>query len=188
MPYLPDKPMPDNICAMERVPCGGEWCKEWHEARRAWTQQRMTTYKEALAGARAASQGEKKETNPKDAVGIKKFSMANVPPDVLVGLGMAMSEGALKYGRFNWRATGVRASVYFDAAMRHMLSYWMGQKRDPDSGIHHLVKAMACFAVLVDAEQRGKLTDDRPLDEDEDTIVHANEMMAALVEKYGGRR
>ena len=130
---------------------------------------------------------EKKETNPKDALGVKKWSMANVPIEVVMELGLAMHEGALKYGRFNWRDSGVRASVYFDAALRHLFSWWTGQDIDPDSGVHHLTKAMACFAIVLDAAQFGKLEDDRPAGETPSAISRANVLAAALVEKYGSK-
>ena len=53
-----------------------------------------------------------KQTNPKDMVGTRKAGISCVPQAVLAELGVAMLEGACKYGRFNWRASGVRASVY----------------------------------------------------------------------------
>ena len=39
-----------------------------------------------------------KETNPKDAVGIKKAPISTVSGAVMAELGLAMMEGALKYG------------------------------------------------------------------------------------------
>ncbi len=103
-----------------------------------------------------------KETNPKAAFADKKAPLQAIPGPVLYELGLALLEGALKYGRHNWRVSGVRASTYFDAAMRHMWRWWEGEDIDPDSGVPHLVKAMACFAVVRDAELCGKMTDDRP--------------------------
>jgi len=103
-----------------------------------------------------------KPSNPKDALGILKPSLSVVPSRVLLLLGLAMTEGARKYGRHNYRVVGVRASVYYDAALRHLLSYWEGETADPHSGLPHLVKAMASIAVLLDAEWQNRLTDDRP--------------------------
>ncbi len=105
---------------------------------------------------------EQKDTNPKDAVGIKKAPMSVVPAPVLLELGLAMMEGARKYGRHNYRAVGVRYSVYYDAAMRHLMAAWEGEDYDPDSGLPHVVKAMACLTILADAERCGRLIDDRP--------------------------
>lgn len=130
---------------------------------------------------------ETKPSNPKDAVGIKKLSMANAPVEVLMELGLAMHEGALKYGRFNWRTSGVRAGVYFDAALRHLFAWWAGQDFDPDSDVHHLVKAMACFAVIRDAQLYGKMNDDRPTTNADALMCEVNARAARLVEKYGSK-
>lgn len=103
-----------------------------------------------------------KPTNPKDAIGIRKPPMSTVPMNVVAEIGVAMLEGACKYGRHNYRGVGVRASVYFDATMRHLVSWWEGEDIDPDSGASHITKALASLAVLRDAQMQGKCTDDRP--------------------------
>jgi hypothetical protein len=105
---------------------------------------------------------EKKDTNPKDAVGVRKAGMSCVPAEVLLELGLAMQEGARKYGKFNYRVAGVRASVYYDAAMRHLMAWHEGEDIDPDSGLSHLTKAMACLCVIRDATFRNHFVDDRP--------------------------
>ena len=57
--------------------------------------------------------------NPKDALGLKKLPL-NLWPNTATALGcISMSNGALKYGRSNFRAIGARASVYYSAARRH---------------------------------------------------------------------
>lgn len=103
-----------------------------------------------------------KPTNPKDAIGSRKAGVSNVPAQVVAELGLAMLEGAAKYGRHNYRVAGVRASVYYDAAQRHLMAWWEGEDVDPESGLPHVVKAMACLAVLRDAQINNKLSDDRP--------------------------
>ena len=103
-----------------------------------------------------------KETNPKDAVGIRKAPMSTVSCLVLQELGVAMLEGARKYGRHNYRVSGVRASVYKDAAKRHIDAWWEGQDIDPGSGLSHVTKAIASLVVLRDAMINNKLIDDRP--------------------------
>lgn len=74
----------------------------------------------------------------------------------------AMKDGAEKYGPFNWRETDVRAEVYYNAAMRHLMQWFQGEDKARDSGVHHLGHAMACMAILIDAEQQGCLIDNRP--------------------------
>lgn len=104
-----------------------------------------------------------KPTNPKDLVGVKKLPMPSVvPPVAFAYLGWAMRDGARKYGPFNWREKGVRASVYTDAAMRHILAWWDGEEDAPDSKVHHLAHAMACLGILADAKHCDQLVDDRP--------------------------
>lgn len=104
-----------------------------------------------------------KPTNPKDAIGIKKAPMSTVSALVLAEVGVAMLEGAAKYGRHNYRAVGVRSSVYYDATRRHLDKWWEGEDLDPDSSLSHITKAITSLVVLRDAMIQGKLEDDRPL-------------------------
>ena len=85
-----------------------------------------------------------------------------ISPIGLRRLAETYAEGAAKYGRHNYRAVGVRASVYYDATMRHLMRWWEGEDNDPDSGLSHVTKAIASLAVLRDATLQGKLQDDRP--------------------------
>lgn len=103
-----------------------------------------------------------KDTNPKDSVGVKKAPLSTLPANVLAEIGVAMLEGACKYGRHNYRAVGVRASVYYDATIRHLFAWWEGEDIDPDSGLSHITKAITSLMVLRDAMTRGMVADDRP--------------------------
>ena len=109
------------------------------------------------------SAGETKESNPKYDAGIKKAPLHCIPCGPLFELGLAMFEGSRKYGRHNYRAVGVRASVYYDASIGHIIDWWEGEDIDPDSGVHHLIKAMACLLVVRDSQLMGNFNDDRPL-------------------------
>lgn len=104
-----------------------------------------------------------KPTNPKDASGVKKAPLHCIPCQPLYELGLAMLEGSRKYGSHNYRSIGVRASVYYDAAMRHLMAWWEGENIDPDSGLHHIIKAAACIFVLRDSMLMGNCDDDRPI-------------------------
>lgn len=125
-----------------------------------------------------------KETNPKDAMGIAKVPMSTVSAPVMAEVGLAMMEGALKYGRHNYRVSGVRGSVYYDAAMRHLMAWYEGQDIDPDSGLSHLVKVIACMAVLRDSQIQGNWVDDRPPRTPGEWLADLNEKARALLEKY----
>ncbi len=127
-----------------------------------------------------------KPTNPKDRVGTLKVSMSHVPCEVLYELALAMMEGAMKYGRHNYRASGVRASVYFDATKRHIDAWWEGENFDPESkvGLHHVSKAIASLTVLRDAMLSGKLIDDRPPKLKDGWLNEMNAKAKALVESF----
>lgn len=103
-----------------------------------------------------------KLSNPKDLCGVKKAPMSTIPMPVIAEVGLAMLEGACKYGRHNYRGVGVRGSVYFDATMRHLISWWEGEDIDPDSELSHITKAISSLVVLRDAMMQGKFEDDRP--------------------------
>lgn len=128
---------------------------------------------------------DKKETNPKDALGIKKVPISTVSNAVMMELGLAMMEGALKYGRHNYRISGVRGSVYWDALWRHMTAWWeFGQDHDPDSGVHHITKAIACLMVLRDSQLFGNWVDDRPPPMPIKLLAEYNKLAVLLIEKY----
>ena len=125
-----------------------------------------------------------KDSNPKDAVGVRKVPMSTVPSGVLMELGLAMLEGARKYGRHNYRAIGVRSSVYYDAAMRHLMAWWEGEELDPDGGISHLTKAIATLVVIRDAQMVGKVEDDRPPSLPAGWIEKLNELAGEIIDNH----
>lgn len=104
-----------------------------------------------------------KLSNPKDSVGSDKLPLHLWPETATIAGSLGLLDGALKYGRSNWREVGVRASIYKDAADRHMNAWFEGEDTDPDSGLPHLCHAIACLAILIDSEAAGKLHDDRML-------------------------
>lgn len=104
-----------------------------------------------------------KDTNPKDAVGSLKCPLSVIPSNVMWQLGLALLEGAIKYGRHNYRVSGVRSSIYYDAALRHLTAWWEGEDIDQDSGLPHVIKAIGSLVVLADAMHQGMVEwDDRP--------------------------
>lgn len=101
--------------------------------------------------------------NPKSAQGAKKYSLRYLPLPANIAVNRAFEDGAKKYGPANWREKGVAASVYVDAALRHIAQWYDGhQDNAEDSGIPNLGHAMACLAIILDAQHCGTLTDDRP--------------------------
>jgi hypothetical protein len=69
--------------------------------------------------------------------------------------------GSEKYGSHNWRKTGVCASTYVNAILRHLNAWRDGEDLDPESGISHIAHVACCCNILLDAEYCGKLQDDR---------------------------
>lgn len=140
-----------------------------------------------------------KPTNPKDAIGIKKAPLSTVPMNVVAEMGVGMLEGASKYGRHNYRGVGVRASVYFDATMRHLIAWFEGEDIDPDTveldefeqpipgtGVSHIAKALCSLAVLRDAQMQGMCTDDRP-PRSKPFYPALNKRSAGLIEKHADK-
>jgi hypothetical protein len=137
-----------------------------------------------MMGKQTQAKKESKEINPKDAVGIKKVPMSVVPAPVLAEIGLAMMEGARKYGRHNYRVAGVRASVYYDAAMRHLMAWYEGEDVDPDSGLSHVSKALACLTVIRDSMLIGNWKDDRPPKHKDGWVQDMNKKAEEIISKY----
>ena len=119
-----------------------------------------------------------KDTNPKSVFGIAKPSVSLIPPSALLQTALAFRDGANKYTPYNWRRDPVSASTYIDAAYRHIMSWADGEEKSQDAGVHHLAHAMACMAILIDAQACGTLVDDRP------TAGVAAEMIKAETKKF----
>jgi len=126
-----------------------------------------------------------KQTNPKDAIGIKKVPFNLVPGQVLGEINLAMFEGSRKYGAYNFRMRPIKASVYFEAIDRHMKAFIEGQDIDPESNLCHLAKASACLVILQDARLNGNLIDDRPPKaKNQNWIDYYNKKVVEIIEKY----
>lgn len=100
--------------------------------------------------------------NPKTSQGAKKVPLHLVPPSATHYLAEAFGDGAHKYGPYNWREKGVSATVYIGAMKRHIDAWFDGEEVSSDALVHHLAHAMACCAIILDAQSVGKLNDDRP--------------------------
>lgn len=125
--------------------------------------------------------------NPKDLFGNKKISFTKVPATALAHCAYAMMDGADKYDAYNWRSKPVIASIYVDAMIRHALDWFEGQQCARDSGGHHMGHAMACAAILLDAEECGVLIDDRPVCADREILDRLLERLAVLTEQRRDR-
>lgn len=137
------------------------------------------------------------ETNPKDSIGRAKVPMS-IFPQIAVAYGaIGILEGQLKYGAVNFRATPVAASVYLDAALRHLAQWRDGQEMCLEQGADgeltelgpHLGNALACIAIILDARMHGTLVDDRPISQDNTALTREMEglrkSVAALQTRFG---
>lgn len=111
---------------------------------------------------RTTTDDEHPDDNPKTVRGLAKVPMHLFPASARIHGALAFKDGAQKYGAFDWRETGVTASVYVAAMQRHLDAWFDGEDCAPDSGVNHLGHAMACAAIILDAEACGSLNDDRP--------------------------
>lgn len=129
-----------------------------------------------------------KPTNPKDAAATDRVPLGLLSPIAKAHWALAQHCGRAKYGAWNWREAGVRASIYIDAIGRHTDGYLSGETYDPADGTHHLGNIMACCAILLEAEAAGKLTDDRPPTLDmRPTYAEVQRRLADLTTKYADR-
>ena len=104
----------------------------------------------------------KKPTNPKDRIATSRLDLSLFPDTAVIYGALAMTEGDLKYGGYNYRPAGVLSSVYVAACRRHLAKWFNGEECDPTTNVSHLANALACIAVLIDSFESGNLNDDRP--------------------------
>lgn len=99
--------------------------------------------------------------DPKGAAGAAKTPLGLIPSHAMKKIAWVHHFGANKYGTYNWRDTGVCASTYVNAIMRHLNAWRDGEDLDPESGISHIAHIACSCNILMDADYCGKLVDDR---------------------------
>ena len=134
-----------------------------------------------------------KDTNPKEAFGDQKLPLDVVPSVVEEYAALGFLEGALKYGRFNYRVKGVKVSTYIAALRRHIKKYMEGEWADQKTRVPHLANALACIGIILDVHHCGKLTDDRPpslpnhsdwIDDQQAIILHLKELYHDMTPRH----
>ena len=132
--------------------------------------------------------GASKQSNPKDVLSDTRIPLWLLSTVAKVEWALAQFAGMLKYGAWNWRAAGIRSSVYLSAIERHVEAYKSGEEYDPVDGTHHMGNIMACAAIILDAKAAGKLTDDRPPRVNHrPKIAEGEALMKKLREQYKDR-
>jgi len=71
-----------------------------------------------------------------------KVRMDLLDPEFLHGVAEVLTLGAQKYDDHNWRK-GIVFSRLYGATQRHLNAFWVGERNDPETGLHHLLHA-AC--------------------------------------------
>jgi len=70
-----------------------------------------------------------------------------IPVEFLIEVGKALTYGAIKYSKYNFRA-GISYSRLLSAAKRHIELEIAGIESDKESGLSHLAHAAASLAML----------------------------------------
>lgn len=109
----------------------------------------MTTVDEVKASQLATSGGRKFDGG--------KLRYGLIPPLAQAEMVKVLTFGAEKYEPDNWKYVPDSLNRYFDAMERHIWAYKMGEKIDPESGIHHLAHAMCCLSFLYEHDVKYSL-------------------------------
>ena len=87
------------------------------------------------------------EPGRKDDSGKPRWSL--MPFNELLEILLVLEHGASKYGVNNWKNVTESRDRYFNAAMRHLMAWWCGERNDPESGRGHLAHAACCLIFLM---------------------------------------
>lgn len=85
-----------------------------------------------------------------------------LPTQPLQEIVKVLTEGARKYGARNWEQ-GIEWSRVYGALQRHLMAFWEGEDKDPESGFSHLAHAGCNVLFLLFFSHHFKNLDDRPL-------------------------
>jgi len=121
----------------------------------------FNTYSETEATVIAAPDVVAIDTNPKRQYGVSSIPISRWSSLATAYGAVAMHNGAGKYGKNNFKATKVEASIYIDAALRHLLAWAEGEEFDPKDKVPNLGGVLANVAILLEARAAGTLIDDR---------------------------
>ena len=61
-----------------------------------------------------------------------------IEPEFIDGICEVLTFGAKEYGENSWQNVENGENRYYAAAMRHLLAYRKGEKKDAESGLSHL--------------------------------------------------
>ncbi len=90
----------------------------------------------------------------------QKPDLSILPLSFLTEVAKAMSYGANKYGRDNYKQ-GMEVTRFLSAALRHIYQYLEGEDIDSESGNLHLGHAAASILMAIETARLGTLKDNR---------------------------
>ena len=93
-------------------------------------------------------------TGRKDDTGKLRWSL--LPRGTVKLIIEVLEVGAKKYDVDNWQKVPDARLRYYDALMRHVESWWSGEKLDPEDGLHHLAHAGCCLLFLLYLDNEDK--------------------------------
>lgn len=81
-----------------------------------------------------------------------KLRWGLLPLEPLIVVVQVLMLGAKKYSDNNWKQIDDIPGRYYDAAMRHLTAWKMGEKSDPETGLSHLAHATCCLLFMLWSE------------------------------------
>lgn len=75
-----------------------------------------------------------------------------IPPAAIEEMVKALTFGAKKYAPNNWRTVPDAKSRYTAALLRHAFAMLRGEKRDPETGLHHAAHIMCCASFIAELD------------------------------------
>lgn len=122
-------------------------------------------------------------TGKKQDTGKRRWSL--LPLEAVGQVVDVLEYGAVKYGAGNWKLVPNAKDRYWDAAIRHLIAWRMGQQRDPETPFNHLAHAMCSILFLLSFDEGFTPP---PLSEEEQQAVKVMQDELARVAKRKGRR
>lgn len=77
-----------------------------------------------------------------------KLDFTLVPIEAMESMTRALTYGAKKYARGNYRLSGMEWLRLVAACLRHLFAWIYGEDLDPESGLSHIDHALACLGML----------------------------------------
>jgi hypothetical protein len=75
-----------------------------------------------------------------------------VPASAMDEVARVLAFGARKYSPGNWAHVPDARRRYFAAAIRHLIAWWLGEKKDNETGVSHLAHSICCGLFLLSFE------------------------------------